>query len=1517
MSTENKQFHPKKYEKLEEWEADLPLQAGNCTALVKAGPEKLDDLQVFLTELAWATLRGEISAERASELLKLTPVPKREPLQRLLTDVLWMVGFSATEAPINKEMKETFQDLCGCIEKGQISSQDHILSIAKSNYDCKLYQYGVVSRQILALGLETDTIPQAVCQNAMLKKKQNQAKTKARYTITRYNILREHSEGYSKLAFLLGRLGSLEFEPRATEEQLSQTAERLADDVVQLTGFSHLCPNRILCMTLDIYEQRLSESNPAPLARPLLALMRRFPSKRLTEAVNFQLLAHSPAALKQGSRPLPAPSKPSQFLAVAALIAQGLVDLDEVWSYLEPSDDALKQSAADLMAKYEEEVSNLSKVDLAAGSGKKDKDTFKNHYQQYNQATHQKFRLAAALISVNCWWAAHKVLLHLRAVCKPCLNHYVREALCDLLKWLIAPLLLSAQKRLPHQTKATLETTYGAERRFGLGVEASEKPAAEGASGGDAPAALRQVKDLDQFIPQAKLVLEHLEYFLHTDVHLLSSLWKVMGFFVRHREKAEKAEKPEKKGKVVLEEKDLSLIYRHLLPAASLVPNNCYLGDLIWSVLSQLNEFQRNLIYSCWDNMYDGVLLKFAYEKTKFATKQILKRVVANADRKDLIAHQAHFHISKLCSSNPIPALEVMLKDVEVGFNVNMIQPYVECTTRCSELTADVMSFVFSRSCNRPLTEGRKFLNQSDAMLSPWLHNLGEFVGRFYKKHPHTDMNGLLQVVTKRINSEVTADNGPSHGMPTEYKGESLIRVILESLIEHMGGYLTVADMNAEQLLCLAGGPRLKSESVSVGKKEDASRKDRARQALFTTLVDLNLVPVLWHSLGQQRHHFLSEGFSEANSGAGGTKLLGLLFDGNHECFLKVTEFLTQACHREKYMALLPPLRTVFSIFEPALAFLAVRHGLPPYGIAVSKAKPEAAADAPAEGAPAAPPEAVVETAPELKEIESVIRFYLPPNFESEGLSLLFYTTFWRLSLQDISMPSTSYEKAIKGLDEQIKAVEKQKKELEYKRDRDHSREYKNLKKEVSRLQESITKLKEEKLQQDYNSKRIRARLEMEKRLWFTTPSPAATAAFVAEMICPRVLTSHADALFCCHFVRLLIDLRTPGFQLLDFYNSWTIMLTQCIRCCSEREAQIFGVYLREMMSYVIELRKDEAAYAKASKDNPAFYRNYFNPVEDDVNSITVTAYADLLKGHAKWEGRIYKAMKQGLDSDDWMEKRNMLLMLSQSTSSFPNVHKYGTQIMTQVEALRDKEDNEHQDIKTLARSLAVKLQVRSEHWVDKPPPGERDTAREKDAKRAKDAKDRDRDGKREDGGAEKRARREEDPGEKLRESRDGRDGKSDKAKPAKEKDGREPKDQRPAEKDRARVRDAEKPREKDRDAPRESSKGTRDKDSDRKRSSQLQPAPPPPHSGSDRRPPSAVIDDRHEKRRRTERDVGGDHRGSSDRHGGRDGGGHRNALTSAPASRSQYYDDRPRYDSRSGGGYGSSRHSDGYAPRR
>ena len=251
MAAEYKLFQPKKCAG-NEWTSFLEAQTAAFAALEKAGPEGLEDLQLFLNEVVWSVLRGEFTAAHATELLSKTAVPHQEPLQKLLADVLWLVGFAATEAPPNREMKDEFTALCSTLEKE-----------------------GVLPRMVLALGLEMDHVPPAVCQVAMLKKKHNQAKTKARYTITRYNLLREHTEGYAKLIFLLERLASLEFEPTATQEEVDKSTEGLVEDIVKLAGFSYLCPNRTLSMALDLYERRVHEADPSPLAEPLLALMRR------------------------------------------------------------------------------------------------------------------------------------------------------------------------------------------------------------------------------------------------------------------------------------------------------------------------------------------------------------------------------------------------------------------------------------------------------------------------------------------------------------------------------------------------------------------------------------------------------------------------------------------------------------------------------------------------------------------------------------------------------------------------------------------------------------------------------------------------------------------------------------------------------------------------------------------------------------------------------------------------------------------------------------------------------------------------------------------------------------------------------------------------------------------------------------------------------------------------------------------------------------------------------------------
>jgi len=751
-------------------------------------------------------------------------------------------------------------------------------------------------------------------------------------------------------------------------------------------------------------------------------------------------------------------------------------------------------------------------------------------------------------------------------------------------------------------------------------------------------------------------------------------------------------------------------------------------------------------------------------------------------------------------------------------------------------------------------------------------------------------------------------------------------------------------------------------------------------------------VPVLLYSLSEQRHHFLSEEFSEAHGGAGGLKLLGLLFDGNHQCFLKLTDFLTQACScRERYLSLLPPLQEIFSMFEPALAFLAVRHGLPEPALAAAgktlptpqagkaAAAPDeaatggtgeattittaaiasvgtavgAAADGNGSSVAAAPVEPIrPENQKTLLELERVIRLYVPKAFEEEGLSIQFYTIFWRLSLQDIFTPTEGYEKAIASISSSIKQLDGTKKSMERDRDHTHSRDWKALKKEVARLQDFHSKLKEEQLAQAYNHQKVIARLEKEKGQWFSKPGPLATNAFVAEMICPRVLTSHSDALFCCRFVRLLIKLRTPGFQLLDFYNSWTVMLTQCIRCCSEQEAQIFGVFLREMMAYILHLRRDEPTYQAEMQDNPAFHRNYYTQPGTPVEW---TPFSDIRRGHNKWENRIFRATKASLTAEDRMERRNALLLLSQCHETFPVVEKYARAILQSVEHMRDQE--EFSDVKTLANSLAVKLRSQRDRWLDKQPLSNPDGRREKkpaasasaaapvDGKRAAEQALSDRRSRRESGEESKlldttAVSGGERPTKELKEHKevkDGKDGKEskeaktrDRAESKTPKEARESKEARTNEKESKRAAGERKDRERDKLQER-SAKGAGEKEvqlGDRKRSSSNAVG----SGASATAPPATHADDRQDKRRRVERDGdgGGGHstaaapssssragggaggasdRGASDRHSGY---GHqpRNALTSAPetgTSSSAYYRSQTSsQDYRRGSGYSS-----------
>ena len=1231
--------------------------------MVEMESEERERIYDQLLEVVSGVLSGQMPGQNAVELL--SPISSKDSLQQVLVDALWLAGFAATEAPGNKkEARDEFMNFC-----------------------CLLQKEGVVSKPILAGALETETIPTAVCNMTLLRKKQNQAKTKARYTVTRFNLLREHNEGYARLIMYLDRLIHLDYDVHGTIDELNNIRESIIDDVMLLIGHSYLCPNRIIAMAMDSYEKLLmEEEEPSKRPQALVALLKRFSRDRLTKVAAF-LLSTSPAQGKDAKDSKDAKEvksdqdlRLSQFLAIASLISLNIIDLRTLWSYLEPGEKKINEAYHMLQRRYEIKLKTITVIDLSGKSNlHSDKRMFNACVKNFNQLLNKKIRLVEAMISINDWRNTSVMLTHLRKLCRPCMNHYLRSALCDLLKWIIEPLL-------PKSANAAALQPYKSRRRFAWGLSL------KGADG-QVPVCLRQATDIQDFPTATKQVLDQLEFYLHTDNVVMGNLWQVMALSL----KDPPAQSPviaasahsAAPSSQILDDRLVAMIYKHLLPAISIAKPCPWLSSMAWNVLRQLTIFQRYMIYSCWETRYDQFLLKYSYEEARFEAKKILKRVVSSdksdRDRDDPTTYRPHPVFCQLCQTNPIPIVEVMLKDIEIGFNVNMIQPYVDLTGKCSEMMTDVVGYVLARNCERGATETRAFLNPADGFLSPWLSNFAEFIGRFYKKHPQTNLVGILTAVSRRMMSDLP-EVGAGRQSSKKFKGESLIRVVLEKLMEHMGGLIVVKDLTEEQLVCLAGGPRLRLESVSVGTRPDPLRKEKTRKALMDSIVELGLATALWDCLSKQRLYFLSENFSEVNSGEGALKLLCALIDGSQDCFLSLIDFISQAAAREKYMKLVPPFQQIFGVLEPPLAYAALRPGLPPFARGATKADAKAS---------------LVATAEEVelqKQLLGVAQKCLSKSTDEDGLSMDFYMTFWRLSLQDIFVPTEGYERVLSRIMARQREDEDTKARMDRKYNVDtHSREYKNLQRNIVRQKEAYDKLKEEQLQQKLSFEKVLARLELEKSGWFLKPGPEATLALVAEMFMPRALTSYADAMFCCKFARLLIRMKTPGFLFLDFFNSWTIMLCMNLRSCTEREAIICGIMLREMMAYVYSLRKSEKVYEQEMKDNPCFHRHHYDEKNVDT-PIEFTKHFDMIRGHNKWEGRIYKVLKQNLESDEWSDKRNTLLLLSQSCDSYPIVEKYARGVLQCVENVREKE--KASDLKTLAASLAVKLRASSKTWV-------------------------------------------------------------------------------------------------------------------------------------------------------------------------------------------------------------------------
>lgn len=119
--------------------------------------------------------------------------------------------------------------------------------------------------------------------------------------------------------------------------------------------------------------------------------------------------------------------------------------------------------------------------------------------------------------------------------------------------------------------------------------------------------------------------------------------------------------------------------------------------------------------------------------------------------------------------------------------------------------------------------------------------------------------------------------------------------------------------------------------------------------------------------------------------------------------------------------------------------------------------------------------------------------------------------------------------------------------------------------------------------------------------------------------------------------------------------------------------------------------KSDESIYERECGNMPGFAVYYRYP-----NSQRVT-YSQFIRVHWKWSTRITRLLVQCLESIEYMEIRNALIVLTKISSVFPVTRRSGINLEKRVTKIKG---DEREDLKVLATGVAAALASRKSSWV-------------------------------------------------------------------------------------------------------------------------------------------------------------------------------------------------------------------------
>ncbi|XP_017075431.2 LOW QUALITY PROTEIN: THO complex subunit 2 [Drosophila eugracilis] len=929
----------------------------------------------------------------------------------------------------------------------------------------------------------------------------------------------------------------------------------------------------------------------------------------------------------------------SLYHVCALLLKHGVIELNDVYVWLTPNDSSIKADWEEELADAKEMVRKLNLIQTNKKEDEKDPPPPPSvkKFNEEKYCVNQKFGLCEALLKVGDWENAYKIIQKLPEQAVV-LQEPIARAIADLIHLSIENIYYKKCFKAPAGRKQSRNRLYDDSKLL-------------------AKMQAKEFGDLRKYTwPMANV----LGPAMHYDTVLMYKLIRIMRKLVVEMG-VDSLNGPPPNSEAEQHYYDImTSLDACILPSLLYLDNNCSMSEEIWAVLKYFPYHFRYSLYARWKNdsyqIHPNLIRRcgLAQRDIKALMKRVSKENVKQLGR--LVGKYSH------CA----PGLLFDYILLQIQIYDNLIGPVCDMLKYLTALSFDCLGYCIIESLT--LT-GRLRFKDDGTSLSLWLQSLASFCGTIYKKYS-IELSGLLQYVANQLKSQ-----------------KSLDLLILREIVHKMAGVESCEEMTNDQLQAMCGGEQLRGEA---GYFSQVRNTKKSSNRLKEALANNDLAVAICLLMAQQKHCVIYRETAAHSH----LKLVGNLYDQCQDTLVQFGTFLGSTYSVDEYVERLPSIITMLREYHinTDVAFFLARpmftHQINQKYDQLRKADPNAKK---------------LTTTQKLQKYLEATQLIMNPIVESvrplhsakvwEDISPQFLVTFWSLSMYDLHVPNESYQREIGKLKQLAQQAAEGK----------DSNQSKN-KKEQERYIALMEKLNDERKKQHEHVDKISQRLQEQKDSWFLLRSAKSAkndtiTQFLQLCLFPRCTFTALDALYCAKFVHAIHNLKTSNFSTLLCYDRIFCDITYSVTSCTEGEATRYGRFLCAMLETVMRWHADQAVFNKECANYPGFVTkfrvsNQFSEANDHVG------YENYRHVCHKWHYKITKAIVFCLDSKDFMQIRNALIILMRILPHYPVLAKLAQIIERKVDKVREEEKTKRPDLYAIASSYIGQLKLKTPHML-------------------------------------------------------------------------------------------------------------------------------------------------------------------------------------------------------------------------